>query len=267
MTADAKRWRWIESPPGSGPLNMAIDEAILLAYQDRCVPPTIRVYAWNPPCVSLGYFQSARDVHQELCQERGIDLVRRLTGGRAILHQDELTYSVVVDEGTLGARGVVASFRRICSAIIAGLQRVGIEAELKATKDRLSDRRAADAACFATAARCDLMCKDRKVVGSAQVRRANALLQQGSLPLTFGFDLARELLPGASDLRSKVIDARTAAGKPALSAHCLAQALRCGFREAFDLEPVDDELTADERRCAQELCARKYSNVEWTCRR
>lgn len=244
---------------------MAIDESVLLTYQQGCASPTVRVYQWNPPCVSLGYFQSARDVHHELCRQRGIDIVRRLTGGRAIVHTDELTYSIVVDEDTLGARGVIASFRRLSSAVIAGLQRVGIEAALASTPQRRG--RTGDASCFATASRCDLVCNGRKLVGSAQVRRAGVLLQHGSIPLVFDYDLARALLPGDDDLRSRVIDARAASGKHLLASHCLAQALRVGFSETLGVEMRDDELTGDEQRLAHQLSVHKYNNDDWTCRR
>ena len=94
---DKTSWRFIDSGINNGYLNMAIDEAILTAHLHGHVPPTLRVYRWDPPTLSIGHFQNLkREVDDEKCSELGIDVVRRLTGGRAVFHQDELTYSVVV---------------------------------------------------------------------------------------------------------------------------------------------------------------------------
>lgn len=258
-------WRWLETGEADGAWNMAVDEAVLDRYGAGAVPPTIRVYRWRPACVSLGYFQSVRGIALGNLRNAGVEIVRRLTGGRAILHQDEVTYSVVVDETRLGTHGVLATFRRISEALIAGLKRLGIESELKAALP--APQRGEAANCFAAAARCDLMSGGRKIVGSAQLRRAGTVLQHGSLPLTFDFDTAADLMPGHEDLPERVIDIRTAAARPALSAECLGQALRAGFIEALQVELKDGALTREECELARTLAATRYSTLDWTHRR
>lgn len=89
-------WRLVLTEPTDGPMNMATDQAIMEAVAEGRVPPTLRFFAWQPPCLSLGYTQPIADVDREQLAVRGWDLVRRMTGGRAILHTDELTYSVTV---------------------------------------------------------------------------------------------------------------------------------------------------------------------------
>ncbi len=244
---------------------MAVDEALLTNYQQGNAQPTVRVYRWQPACVSLGYFQRWSDVNHAARQACGVEVVRRLTGGRAILHGDELTYSVVVSEEQLGTRGVLATFRHLSEGVVAGLARLGITAELKALAEPRP--REAEANCFAAVARCDLVCDGRKLVGSAQLRRIGTVLQHGSLPLSFDHAAATELLPGASDLRTRIIDLREAAGNPSLWTDCVAQALQAGFAAALRIEFIEGELSATEWALAESLAKTKYATSEWTQRR
>ncbi|MBP8975043.1 MAG: hypothetical protein KBH93_14345, partial [Anaerolineae bacterium] len=111
-------WRLLITPPADGPLNMAVDQAIMEAVAAGRVPPTLRFFAWTPPCLSLGYTQPVADVDRARLAARGWDLVRRMTGGRAILHTDELTYSVALPAtDPVVAGGVVESYRRLSAAL------------------------------------------------------------------------------------------------------------------------------------------------------
>ena len=110
-------WRLIKTPPASGSWNMAVDEAILQAVGNGLVMPTLRLYSWKPACLSLGYAQPIGDVDTRQLEQRNWDIVRRLTGGRAILHTDELTYAVVGPQDNphlIG--GVLESYRRLSKA-------------------------------------------------------------------------------------------------------------------------------------------------------
>ncbi len=182
----AEPWRLVDSGPQPGAKNMAIDEALLEAHAEGDVPPTLRIYTWRPPAVSLGRFQRAESsVDLEACHRLGIDVVRRPTGGRAILHtEEEVTFSIVVSERRLGTRGVMDSYRALAAGIVAGLRTLGLEARLveRAASSR-APAIAQDPACFAVKARCDLVVGSAKLVGSAQVQRNGFLLQQNSLPL------------------------------------------------------------------------------------
>ena len=130
MTYTKKTWRLIKTPPAHGPWNMAVDEAVLEAVGKGTVPPTLRLYAWKPPCLSLGYAQSVADVSLEELTSQGWEIVRRPTGGRAILHTDELTYSVIGphDDPHL-AGGILESYSNLSQALLSALHMLGIPAE------------------------------------------------------------------------------------------------------------------------------------------
>ncbi len=164
-------WRLIESGAADGPTNMAVDEAIAAAVTRGDRPPTLRLYGWRPPAVSLGYFQPLdAGIDVAAARARGYDIVRRPTGGRAILHADELTYSVCVrQEAIRGGHSTMQSYREISRGVIAGLELLGARVTLGDDAGERAARTAADAArpiCFAKTARCDLQAAGRKVVGS-----------------------------------------------------------------------------------------------------
>ena len=121
-------WRLLITPPVDGATNMAIDEAILYALADGVGRPTLRFYQWDPPCLSLGYNQPCAEVDELACSHLGYTWVRRPTGGRAILHTDELTYSLVVPgTETRVAGGVVESYRQLSLGLLAGLRSLGAD--------------------------------------------------------------------------------------------------------------------------------------------
>lgn len=180
------KYRLILSGYGDGPTNMAIDEAILLAASQAPAPPTIRFYGWSPNALSLGYAQNLRaEIDLERCQAWGIDLVRRPTGGRAVFHDQELTYSVVAPEAAFPASpSILATYREISRALIAGLACLGIEAQMIPERPRLRERETrsvSPAACFAAPSAYEVAVEGKKIVGSAQKRLKGYLLQQGSI--------------------------------------------------------------------------------------
>lgn len=176
-------WRLLNTGSSDGATNMAVDEAIMRSVSQKLSPPTLRFYAWEPPCVSIGYNQSLKDeVDLDNCRAKGYTWVRRPTGGRAVLHIDELTYSVVAPENEPRVSGdILSSYRRISLGLLTGLQSLGgaisqagrIEKELEKTS----------AACFEVPSHYEVTALGKKLIGSAQVRRMGAVLQHGSLPL------------------------------------------------------------------------------------
>src|SRR5213080_2764433 len=174
-------WRLLLDKPASGAWNMAVDEVLLDGVAAGAAPPTLRFYEWVPACLSLGYFQPFSVVNLDGCRGLGIDIVRRPTGGRAILHDRELTYSVALPASILGHdAGILPSYRRLSLALQAGLQRLGIDVSL-APESEAPTRAAHGPACFDRPSAHEILLRGRKVVGSAQVRRAGALLQHGSI--------------------------------------------------------------------------------------
>jgi len=272
-----------------GATNMAIDEAILLAVAEGKAPPTLRFYGWQPPCLSIGYNQSAGEVDVGRCRERGVDFVRRPTGGRAVLHADELTYSVVApqDEPRV-AGGVIESYRRLSQGLIAGLRALGVDAvqaeewtpQLAAVGARASSgvRQIGDgekpAACFHVPSAYEVAVGGRKLVGSAQVRRRGCVLQHGSLPLTG--DVARILdflrMPEGrrEELKRELRERATSLGEAlgrAVPFEEAARALAEGFAKALNLRLVPGGLSERELALAEQLRRERYATREWNFRR
>ncbi|MHB1340136.1 MAG: lipoate--protein ligase family protein [Coriobacteriia bacterium] len=169
-------WRLIIDGPVEGAWNMAIDRAVLRARSTGDAPPTLRLYRWTVPTVTLGRFQPAGDVDRDLCRRSGFAVVRRPTGGRGVLHNDELTYSIVASTEDGVPQGVAASYRHLCSALAAAYATLGVPAELTA---RPRGERGAGA-CYLHSTHADLSLGAAKLSGSAQVWERGAVLQHGS---------------------------------------------------------------------------------------
>src|SRR2546426_5796703 len=177
----AAGWRLLHDPPAEGAWNMAVDEVLLDGVAAGSAPPTLGFYTWTPACLSLGYFQPFSVVNVEGCRGLGIDIVRRPTGGRAILHDRELTYSIALPASVLGHdAGVLPSYRRLSLALQAGLRRLGINVGL-APESETPTRAVHGPACFDRPSAHEILLQGRKAGGSAQVRRAGALLHHGSI--------------------------------------------------------------------------------------
>jgi lipoate-protein ligase A len=274
-------WRLVVSPTADGATNMAIDEAILLAVGSGEAPPTLRFYAWEPPCLSLGYAQPVADVDRRRFQALGWDLVRRPTGGRAILHTDELTYSVaapVAEPRVLG--GVRESYRRLSLGLMAGLTRLDVHAEALAEPAKpagLSEVEWA-AVCFEVPSHYEITAGSKKLLGSAQVRRRGAVLQHGSLPLTgdigricdglrFAAEAEREAAKDRVRTRATTVEGalgRGEVGRPAVTWAEAAAAMAAGFAEALNIQLIEGELTASEAARAATARFERYAAAEWT---
>lgn len=273
-------WRFIETGFNDAATNMAVDEAILLCHSRGTVPPTLRFYRWRPPAVSLGYFQRLeKAVRADLCRELGIQVVRRLTGGKAVLHDQELTYSVIVAEShPLMPATVLESYKVIAGGLLAGLARLGITVAIAppsrdAGKDR--SRTVSSAACFNTLAGYELTAGGKKIVGSAQVRRRGVILQHGSLPWVLDADKLFLVLQ-ISDRRiadrmkqaflAKATCLQAVAGRE-ISWGEAGAALREGFAAALGVKFVSSQLTSEEISLAEELAETKYRSRAWTYRK
>jgi lipoate-protein ligase A len=236
MTTPA-RWRILDTEEAAGEWNMACDEAILEAHRRGLVPPTLRFYRWSRPTLSLGYAQKLEGIDLEACRAAGVDVVRRPTGGRAVLHAGDLTYSIVA--GGL-PDGVSASYRYLAAAIARGLAELGLEGQLVAGS--AAPGRSAD--CFAVATQADLCVTGRKLMGSAQVRRAGVVLQHGSLYLRYPRALAAQVLQGEGD---RPIDLESALGRvPAWEE--VREALLTGFSTYLGGTWESGDLTPDENQ-------------------
>jgi lipoate-protein ligase A len=277
VTYAATTWRLLVTPPADGALNMATDEAILHAIADGEGRPTLRFYQWAPPCLSLGYNQPYRHVDEAACLRLGYTWVRRPTGGRAILHCDELTYSVIApaDEPRV-VGGIVESYRRLSTGLLAGLRALGAAA-VQAQEEKVLNPQPG-AACFDTPSNYEIVAGGKKLIGSAQMRRRGVILQHGALPLTGDLDRIFACLSAAQDgsagadgaprpesLRGYAGTLEQALGRPVAFEEAAA-ALAWGFEHALNLRLEAGDLTDYERGLVDRLCRTQYANLEWNRR-
>ena len=243
---------------------MAVDEAILEAYEGAAQKPgpTLRLYGWQPAALSLGRGQRAEGAHDaRVLAALGIGLVRRPTGGVAVLHEFERTYAVV---GALGvppfSGGPIATYRTIAEALRLGLKRLGVEA--LPVEPRRGAPRDDSAACFLSVGAWELVANGRKLVGSAQARRRGAFLQHGSIPLRSDPSRLATVL-GAPVDASRYVDLESATGG-AVDPAAFDRACVQGFEEAFGARLLPGTLTESEALRAAELRCWKYDSIAWT---
>ena len=269
VAADLSRthWRLLSSPPSSGAGNMAMDQALLESASHTGFHPTMRFYRWSPPALSLGRFQPAGDVDLEACAAEGIDVVRRPTGGKSILHLDDFTYSIIIPRDIPMPDSVVEAYSIICGGILRALEILGIKAIIQSRKG--DDYRSAGGACFAASTQADLEYAGRKLCGSAQVRRQGALLQHGSILLRDHSDLLFKLLHfrDAEERERRLSDFRM---------RCMAldetgclyswsemtDSFRRGFADNFEIELCEGELTVEERG-RRDILTEAYASRQW----
>lgn len=235
--------------------NMAEDEAIM--NQDGGL--TLRLYRWRPRAISIGYSQSLEDeVDLDFCKEQGIDVVRRTTGGGAVFHDEELTYSVLVHLDEWNdlldkrgeTRGIANSFRILCGPIVQGLQRAGVEANFRPLND--------------------VEIHGKKISGNAQTRREGYLLQHGTILLDLDLDTMFQALK-VSDLKLKdkmIGSARERVTSAAslnldLSHKGLAHELAEAYGKLFSSPPKKGKLSDVEERDKIRLSAEKYAQRWW----
>ncbi len=269
-------WRLvIDESPRSGAANMAIDQAIAEACVAGESLPTLRFYRWHPPAVSLGRHQSVGDVNLEAITARGYELVRRPTGGRAILHTDELTYSVAGAESEPRlSGGVMDAYLRLSNALLAGLEMLQVVAVDKAAGTVRAGPNVS-AACFEVPSAYEITAGGRKLLGSAQSRRAGYVLQHGTLPLVGDITRLIDVLHLAEDestalrqeLSARAGTLAQALGvgddSPAVQFDAVWPALCKGFEQILSLRFKQSTLTAGEMRRAAELIRQQYANPDW----
>jgi lipoate-protein ligase A len=196
-------WRLLDSGPNIGAYNMAIDEELLARAQAGEATPVLRIYTWHPPAVSIGKFQKITTAVDAIaCHQQGIDIVRRVTGGRAVLHNRELTYSIIArTDDPLFPKNVHGTYKTIAAGLLQGLRNLGIPAEIVSRSSRhvgLVKTNSKDAACFSSPSWYEILVHGRKIIGSAQRRLSGAFLQHGSILLDYDPALEAVVIPGNS---------------------------------------------------------------------
>ena len=229
-------WRYLDTGPATGAENMAMDENLLAEAAKASVAPVLRFYTWAPSAVSLGRFQDeSNSVNREACRKHGVDIVRRVTGGRAVLHRSELTYSIISpDDNHLFPNDVLGTYKVLAAGLLEGLTRLGVPAEMVSRSGMFADMvkpRSKEPACFSSPSWYEILVHGKKIVGSAQRRIAGAFLQHGSILIDYDPLLEAEVIPGGG-MRSAVTCIRQELGRD-IGLEVVKQAFLRGFSEAL----------------------------------
>ncbi len=252
-----EQWRYLITNDLSAAKNMAIDRAVLVANSEGKVPPTVRFYTWSPPAISIGYFQSlSEEINLDRCKNFGIDYVRRITGGGAVFHEEELTYSIVIPESHQEVpKNIMDSYARICGAVMKGLKNLEIESKYAPINDIISG--------------------GKKISGNAQTRKLKTVLQHGTVLMDVDVEKMFSILrvPNEkirdkmiSDVKQRVTSVKHLLGKK-VSFQKAASAMKKGFEEEFDIELVSGELTDYELKLSDEFEKNCFSDYDWNHKR
>jgi lipoate-protein ligase A len=259
---DEKVWRYIDSGALDGATNMATDEA--LSRFEFSLKPILRVYRWQPFTISLGYNQKFEEIDIEKCQEDRVDVVRRPTGGRAIFHAHEVTYSVILPKASPWFfKNTLAVYNQISSALVVGLQELGLPVVLErmTSNDHAFKHYKNRFACFATSAKYEIHFQGKKLVGSAQRRFEKALLQHGSILLgNEHLNLLNYLATNGdgawhtarNQLHKSTICIETILNRTVRYEE-VAQALQRGFEKYFNVTLKSEPLTPQEWQKINEI--------------
>jgi lipoyl(octanoyl) transferase len=252
-----KTWRLLDTGPLPGALNMNIDKAILKSHDQGKSPPTLRFYQWSPPAISLGYFQKQSSIDISKCHQFGLDIVKRPTGGKAVLHENDLTYSIVAGTKDGVPFSVPAAYHLLSQGLIAGFKKLGVEPEAGHVAIGASD----SDICFMRFAAGDLLCQGKKFMGNAQTWKRSSLLQHGAIILepqvetwAMIFSSAGESGDGLREkMRSRVTSLNEILGRkvdPDEVKDCLID----GISHALGMEFQTGKLSPEEWVMARELC-------------
>ncbi|HWK24004.1 MAG TPA: biotin/lipoate A/B protein ligase family protein [Ureibacillus sp.] len=274
------KWYFINSGPCSPSYNMALDEALLDWHSEGHIPPVIRFYEWNPATLSIGYFQRAeKDIDFEALRAQNLGFVRRPTGGRAVLHESELTYSIIVTEQYPNMpASVTEAYRVLSEGLLLGFQNLGLDAyfSIPDTEEKQADlKKPKSAVCFDAPSWYELVVEGKKVAGSAQTRQKGVILQHGAILL----DLDEEKLlsvfnfpsPEAKEkmrekLPQKAVAINRLTDKEITIPQCIV-AFKDGFEKALEIELVPYQLTEEQLNYVKKLEETKYLTNEWNFRK
>ncbi len=273
----SETWRLIREPGlSTGAANMALDEALASFVAQGRVPPTLRIYGWSRRTISIGRFQAASDIDRAAAQAQAVEMVRRPTGGRALLHAEEVTYAVALPRDHPVARGgVLETYRRISQGLVAALAQLGLEA------DPLVPGRpgpgAHSAACFEIPSAYEITVGGKKLIGSAQCTRAGYVLQHGSVPLVGNqaalvpflnleqaarAALGRKLGRKSTSLAGQAV--RVQGTRRGFTRAEVAAALAAGICHGLGVDLAESPIGPGEMETAGTLIRRKYANDAWT---
>jgi len=261
-----KEWELIvDKDPLPGSLNMAVDEYLFRSLPSA--PQTcVRFYRWERPTVSLGYSQVAeRVVAVELCRRLGVDIVRRMTGGKLVLHHREVTYSICSSDASVFSMSLAESYRLISCALIQGLAEMGLQARLAGRPPHSYPR--GNLPCFSYPAENEVEIDGRKIIGSAQKRVGPRFLQHGSILLESDAALLRQVVSLSAEIgQLRMISLAEALGRK-VDFEWAVDRLIHGFEAYFEIRFKPRIFSAEEWRLIEEIERTKYASEDWMLRR
>jgi lipoate-protein ligase A len=269
------QWRLIKSSPSSAAFNMSLDEALLISTAQKHALPTLRLYSWMVPSISLGYAQPSLDVDQQELSNHAWQLVRRPTGGKAILHTDELTYSISapLDE-PLVLGSLLESYQRISLGLQKALQQLGLQTIAENKSDLPDEHSRTEPVCFQTPSNYEITWKNKKLIGSAQARKHSGVLQHGSLPLCGDLSRITQVLAYPSQMDRDIAAQKTLARATTLEDATgkiftwdeAADAIIRSFSAEFGITFLESLPTQEEMDITSNLVQSKYDSHSWNYR-
>jgi lipoate-protein ligase A len=259
-----RAWRLILSPRSDLFTNMAVDEAILRSYIHLHQRPTLRIYAWKPAAFSIGVAQKPEEaLHIPACRQDAIGFVRRMTGGEAVFHDNEITYSIVCSKQDLALPDSVKQGFRVLSGFIVTMYReLGLDPCFAADADGYIHGNPSDF-CFATKEEFDILVRGRKIGGNAQKRIKDIIFQHGSIPLALDLGkISRYFRHGITGAAAPSISLQEAVGSEIVPGDC-RQFLINSFKKTFSVSLTKEQLTMSENDLARVLDKEKYSTRQW----
>lgn len=263
-------WKFIDTGHLSAAMNMAMDECLLNWHSEGKIPPTLRFYGWKKPSLSLGYFQRSRTIDLDAVEKHGCEFVRRLTGGSAVLHDDELTYSLVISEDDPGIpKSVTKAYYILTQGVLEGYKNLGIETEFAIPEREVN--REQSAICFEKPSFYEMVVDGRKICGNAQTRKKGVLLQHGSLPMSLDTDMLFDLFAFSTDkarqrrkenFANKAISIKDVTDKQ-FTYEEMTVAFKKGFEKGLNiaLEPL--HLSDEQWDEVKQLAETKYGTDSW----
>lgn len=272
-------WYFIDSGRNSASFNMAMDEALLDWHSEGLIPPVIRFYGWDPATLSIGYFQKVeKEIDMDKVKELGLGFVRRPTGGRGVLHEHELTYSIIVSEDYPDMPATVTQAYRVLSeGLLKGFQNLGLDAYFSVpdTAEKRADlKKPKSAVCFDSPSWYEMVVEGKKVAGSAQTRQKGVILQHGAILLDLDIEKLLSVFkyrkPEIKEAMRKKIPEKAVAinslrEQPASIEECI-EAFKAGFQEALDISLKPYILNDEQLQYIKSIEEKKYGNDEWNFR-
>jgi len=249
-------WRLLKTGFNDAFTNMAIDEAIEELHH-KIGKPTVRFYGWKPSAISIGYFQSMKEeVDAEKCKELGVDVIRRITGGGAVYHDEEVTYSFICsEESGIVPKNILESYKKICNSLILGFGNLNLEAQFVPLND--------------------IIVNGKKISGNAQTRRNRNVLQHGTILTEVDVDkmfsmllVPNEKIKGKliEGIKQRVTSIKDQAGRT-VEFQEVVDSMAKGFEENFEVKLVKEELTKEEAELAGKIREERFSKKEWNYKR